>query len=167
MGKMQRTKGKVWERTVAKELRDIFGPQVKRGWQAREGCDAPDIENVPRQWPECKHHKRVNIAAAMRQAEEEYARWLARTLKQRTATPSDCLWPVVYSKSNNEQPFVTMRMGDFLTLLKQWWKLEGLREPPPLRPRHKPLDMKACPLMEKCSDGMLACPSGCDRCEDG
>lgn len=129
LGKLSRRKGKTWERAVAKELRDIFGPPVKRGWQAREGCDAPDIEGVPRQWPECKHHARVNIAAAMRQAEEEYARWLTRTLKGRTATPGDCLWPVVYSKSNNEQPFATMRMGDFLTLLREWWKLERLRPP--------------------------------------
>ena len=120
--KLSRRKGKTWEQEVARELRAIFGEQVKRGWQAKEGCDAPDIEGVPRQWPECKHHQRVNIAAAMRQAEEEYARWLERTLKARTALPSDCLWPVVYSKSNNEQPFVTMRMGDFLTLLREWYE---------------------------------------------
>lgn len=115
MGKMQRNKGKAWERKVAAALRAIFGPQVKRGWQAREGCDAPDIEGVPRQWPECKHHARVNIAAAMRQAIEERDKYFARF---NAVAPA--LWPVVYSKSNREEPLVTMRMEDFLVLMKEW-----------------------------------------------
>lgn len=135
-GRMSRNKGKTWEREVAARLREIFGSQVKRGWQAREGCDAPDIEGVPRQWPECKHHHRqVSIAAAMRQAEEEYTRWLKRTLKTRTAVRSDCLlWPVVYSKSDREQPLVTMRMEDFLALLREWQAMRLAMESHPNRP---------------------------------
>jgi len=119
MSKMQRTKGKVWEREVAAKLRAIFGAQVKRGWQAREGCDAPDIEGVPRQWPECKHHAVVNIAAAMRQAVNEYANWIEQRGGNVTARDAS-RWPVVYSKSNRTEPLVTMRMADFLVLLREW-----------------------------------------------
>lgn len=123
MSKMQRTKGKVWEREVAGMLREIFGDRVKRGWQAREGCDAPDIEGVPRQWPECKHHQRVNIAAAMLQAVEESTRAHDR-MRSTTARESDFWspypWPVVYSKSNREEPLATMRLKDFLALLREW-----------------------------------------------
>ena len=63
-GKLSRMKGKVFEREVARDLRAIYGEQVKRGWQAREGTDAPDVENVP-YWVECKHHQRVNVRAAV------------------------------------------------------------------------------------------------------
>jgi len=110
MGKMQRCKGARWEREVASQLQEIFGSQIHRGWQARLGCDDPDVVGVPRQWVEAKHHQRVNIAAAMRQAVEEASK--------RDPT----LWPVVYSKSDRDVPLVTMRMSDFLVLLKEWWE---------------------------------------------
>jgi hypothetical protein len=73
-GKLSRRKGKVFEREVAAGYREIFGAQVKRGWQAREGHDAPDVENVPGFWPEAKHHQRVNYRAALEQAEEAAAK---------------------------------------------------------------------------------------------
>jgi hypothetical protein len=114
---MQRTKGKIWEREVAAKLRGIFGEQVRRGWQAREGCDDPDVVGVPRQWVECKHHQRVNIAAAMRQAVEESERADNRRAPEQGRLKP---WPVVYSKSNREGPLVTMRMDDFLVLLREW-----------------------------------------------
>ena len=118
LGRLSRRKGKRWEQEVAAALRDIFGERVKRGWQAREGCDAPDVEGVPRQWVECKAHARVNIAEAMRQAVEEHDRYFARIC---AIAPAPGLWPVVYSKSNNEAPLVTMRMADYLVLLAEWW----------------------------------------------
>ncbi len=67
VGKLSRNKGKVFEREIARDLRGIYGNQVKRGWQAREGTDAPDVENVPF-WVECKHHRKVNVRAAVAQA---------------------------------------------------------------------------------------------------
>lgn len=117
MSKMQRQKGKVWEREVAAALRAIFGDRVHRGWQTRQGCDDPDIVGVPRQWPECKHHAVVNIAAAMRQAVEERDAHFAKL-----GAVAPALWPVVYSKSNRAEPLVTMRMTDYLMMLTEWWR---------------------------------------------
>ena len=99
---MQRTKGKVWEREVAKELRAIFGPGVKRGWQARAGNDACDVDGSPF-WVEAKHHKIVNIPAAYRQA----------------GSDTDGRPVLVVSKSNRSEPLATMRWADFLELLRR------------------------------------------------
>lgn len=132
MGRMQRCKGARWEREVASALREIFGEQVCRGWQTRDGADDPDVKRVPRQWVEAKHHHRVNIAAAMRQATEE------------SSKAGGNLWPVVYSKSDRDVPLVTMRMSDFLVLLKEWWewwkaeeeeRLRGVRFTPGISPQ--------------------------------
>lgn len=66
-GRRSRNKGKRGEQFVAKALRDIFGEQTRRGWQARRGDDASDIIGTPF-WIEVKFRKVVSIAAAIRQA---------------------------------------------------------------------------------------------------
>jgi len=70
-GRKSRNKGKRWEQDVARTMREIFGDQVRRGWQSREGSDAPDVDGVPRFWIECKRQIRTNIKAALLQAKNE------------------------------------------------------------------------------------------------
>lgn len=104
LGKLSRNKGKVFERFVAAAFREVYGDTVKRGWQAREGHDAPDVENTPF-WVECKHHKKVNIHAAVAQAREESER-------AKSGLPI-----LVATQNNGERPLVVVEMETFFTLL--------------------------------------------------
>lgn len=74
IGRLSRNKGKVGEREVATSLRELFGPQVRRGWQARDGADAPDIEGTPF-WVEVKRGRPArSVGVAVRQAVEAAGR---------------------------------------------------------------------------------------------
>jgi hypothetical protein len=103
MGKASRDKGKRWERAVAKDLREIYGQRIRRGWQAREGDDEADIHGTPWFWYECKHHKLVNYRAALRQA---------------TAAAPEGLRPVVVAKDDRLDPVVVLYWRDWLWLLR-------------------------------------------------
>lgn len=103
-GRSSRVKGKVFERLVANDFRAIYGDRVKRGWQAREGHDAPDIENVPF-WVECKHHAKVSIQAALQQARDESARASSR------------LPVLVVAKDTGERPLAVLDWSEFTKLL--------------------------------------------------
>lgn len=112
---MQRDKGKRWEREIAARLREIFGEDVRRGWQARSGGDDPDIVDVPNFWVEAKHHKVVNIGAAIRQV------LIAKKKK-------DDRWPLIVSKSDRQEPLATMTWESFLEMLRQWWEARAATE---------------------------------------
>ena len=80
MGKLSRTKGKVFEREFARILREHFGDLskedrgVRRGIQSRGGGkEAADVvcDALPHLHFECKHQKTPNVRAALRQAREE------------------------------------------------------------------------------------------------
>lgn len=107
MSAMQRNKGKAFEQAIARDLREIFGAEVRRGWQAREGSDDPDII-CPMIAPECKHQIRPNIPAALEQALR--------------ATPPD-KYAVAVTKANRSEPLATMRWADFLDLVQTCWQL--------------------------------------------
>jgi ribosomal protein L7/L12 len=110
-GKMSRNKGKSWERTVAAAFRELFGDQVRRGWQTREGHDEPDVTGVPRFHIEAKAHKLVNIAAAIRQA-----------VTDRTKAKQDGKkWIVAVTKSDRCVPLATMPFDEFMELVKEWY----------------------------------------------
>jgi len=68
-GRTSRTKGAVWEREVARRLRDIW-PEARRGLQARMGGDAADVEGCPLH-VECKCGRGVQVRAALDQAERD------------------------------------------------------------------------------------------------
>jgi hypothetical protein len=57
MGKYQRTKGHNFERLVAKMFRRWW-PEARRGYQYRDGAEAPDVVGTPF-WVECKNHKKI------------------------------------------------------------------------------------------------------------
>lgn len=106
VGRMSRRKGKRFEQIVAAQLREIFGDQVKRGWQAREGHDASDVEGVPGWWVECKNHQRVNIREAYEQAEA------AKALSQDADAAT-----VVFAKDMGKPALAIVDMSVFMVLL--------------------------------------------------
>ena len=105
-GRSSRRKGHDYERAVARELREVFGDDVRRGMQFRDGADAPDVV-VPCFWVECKRGKRTSPVAALRQAA--------------TASEGKGLWPIAVCKDDNEPATVTMSFEDFLDLVREWW----------------------------------------------
>lgn len=66
MARLSRTKGRAFERAIAAKLRPLFGARIKRGYQARDGRAAPDVDGSPF-WIECKHGKAVSVRAALAQ----------------------------------------------------------------------------------------------------
>jgi hypothetical protein len=103
-GAGSRNKGSRWELEVARRFRDIFPDHdVRRGLQARGGHEAPDVD-VPGFWLETKHHRKVNLRAALAQAVNDAA-----------ATPDRA--PVAICKDNHAAPIVVLRFDDFLALV--------------------------------------------------
>jgi len=102
-GKAAREKGKRFEREVATIFR-IAGvaDDPHRGWQARDGSDAPDVVGLDGWWPECKHRDRINILAAYEQAVTE---------SQGRAKP------LVISRKTGGRILCTVGIADFMELL--------------------------------------------------
>lgn len=99
MGRMSRTKGQAFERLIANELKVIW-PEARRGiGQARSAKEVPDVDGCPA-WIECKHQIRVNICAAMEQAE----------------AATDGRPCVVVSRNNSGPILVTMKLEDWMRL---------------------------------------------------
>lgn len=108
MGASQRRKGHDWERAVAQRFRETMpGAHVKRGLQSRAGNDAPDVV-VPFFHVECKVGSSFAPEAALAQAE------------QACADPT--LWPIAVVKRDFKDPFVCMRLDDFLELVAAWYR---------------------------------------------
>lgn len=81
------------------------GAEVHRGFQARGGHEAPDVE-VPVWWPELKVGKRPSIRRALLQAEH--------------ACPKGRI-PIAVVKDDRQPEMVTLRLDDFLEIVSQWW----------------------------------------------
>lgn len=107
MSAMQRRKGKVWEREIARMFCEAMpGTDPHRGHQSRAGDDAADVEGVPGFWIEAKHQASPHPEAALRQAQEA-----CRDASRR---------PLAVLKRNRGAPFVCMDLGDFLRLVGEW-----------------------------------------------
>lgn len=109
MGRLSRTKGQVFERAIAARMREVF-PNARRGLQFRDGMECPDVEECPGWHLETKHHARLNVHAALRQAIHD-------------AKPGSV--PVVVAKANRTEPIVVMQFEDWLDLVKT---VEELRQ---------------------------------------
>jgi hypothetical protein len=108
MGASQRRKGHDWERATAQLFRDAMpGAAIKRGWQSRLGSDEPDV-CVPFFHVECKVGARPNAEAALVQAEG--------------ACSDPTLWPVAVVKRDRREPYVALRLDDFLELVALWYR---------------------------------------------
>ena len=113
MGKSQRDKGKRGERNTVNEIKAAWpglADAVKRGWQAREGYDAPDVDGVPGLWIEVKTGRKPNPRSALVQAEEAMNACPGRA--------DDVAIAVI--RDDWEEPFVALRWRDFLAIAKGW-----------------------------------------------
>ena len=99
-----RAKGKRGELEFAKLLRDN-GLVAYRGQQFRGGEDSPDVvcETLPDIYFEVKRVERLDLVAAMAQA--------CRDCGAKT--------PVVAHRKNGTPWLITMRIDDWLTLIRQ------------------------------------------------
>jgi hypothetical protein len=118
-GNASREKGKRGERQTVHELAEIFGEQVKRGLtQSRDGAECPDVElpaGVPL-WCEVKAHARVNVRAALTQAQEA----VDKTNPPFASAP----WPVAVCRDTGKPVVAAMYWDHFRALLLRWWSLE-------------------------------------------
>lgn len=112
MGKMQRQKGKSFERSIANEFKAVYPATKRTLTQQRDSGEAPDID-APGLWVEAKFHRKVPIRKAFEQAVDEVSR------AKSTATP------VAVTKDNGKEILATLRLSDFLALLKQVQQLEA------------------------------------------
>ena len=107
MGALSRRKGAHFERELVHVFAEVFGTErVRRGLQYRDGAECPDVI-APGLWVEAKVGKLTNPRAAIRQAVD--------------ASAGKGLLPVAVSKDDRTEPLVTMRLDDFVDLLREWW----------------------------------------------
>jgi hypothetical protein len=109
-GARSRRKGANAERELAKRFAEAMpGADCKRGiGQARSGSEVADVE-VPRFFVESKHGKRPNPRAALAQAIEACeANGNGKT-------------PIAVIRDDRKEPFVCMRLDDFLGFVGEWW----------------------------------------------
>lgn len=74
MGLSQRAKGKRGEQKLAALLREglpDLAEHIRRGWQARLGCDDSDVCGIPGFWIESKCGKKPNLRRALKQAKAD------------------------------------------------------------------------------------------------
>lgn len=106
-GARSRRKGASFERALVHRFREVMPDAgVRRGLQYQTGLGIADVE-LPCFFLEAKHHHRTNIRAALRQA--------------MAACPPG-RWPLAVCKDDHEEPLVTMRLEDFLELVREWWE---------------------------------------------
>lgn len=105
MGRASREKGKRGEREVVAELARVFGAErVRRGYQYRDGSEAPDVW-CPLLHVESKLGKRPNLLAALEQAEGD-------------ARPG--VIPIAWCRQDGRAATVTLRASDFIEILDLW-----------------------------------------------
>lgn len=117
LGRLKRRKGQSFEREKARALRCVYPHAVRGLGQARAKGEVSDIEKTP-WWMELKHHKVVNIRAAMEQALSD------------TAKHGQGRRPVVISRNTGRTPdLVTMTFDDWLALVGEVesWRREEAR----------------------------------------
>ena len=101
MGRRSRSKGARGERELAARLRELGWASARRGQQFAGGPDSPDIAGaISGVHIECKRVERLNLAAAMEQAESD----------------AGALVPLVASRRNRGPWLVTVRLEDLRQL---------------------------------------------------
>ena len=96
-----RRKGAEGERELANELRKL-GYDAHRGVQYKGGQDSPDVVGIDGFHIECKRVEKLNIEDAMKQSERD---------------AGDNV-PLVIHRKNREEWKVTMRLDDFIELIR-------------------------------------------------
>lgn len=96
-----RRKGAEGERELANELRK-YGYDAHRGVQYKGSPDSPDVVGIEGFHIECKRVEKLNIEEAMQQSERD---------------AGDNV-PLVIHRKNQEEWKVTMRLDDFIELIR-------------------------------------------------
>lgn len=110
-GRMSRSKGKRGERETVNEIKRAWpDTHPKRGWQAREGYDAPDVDGLRDFWIEVKTGKKPNIRAALQQAVEAEAAAFAKGGFAR--------FPIAVIRDDREEPIVVLTWSNFLSIAR-------------------------------------------------
>ena len=117
MGKMQREKGKRFERSLASRFRD-YGFDARRTAQyCGKTGDASDVVGLPGVHVEAKHVEQMRLYE-----------WIAQAKRDAEAGGKGNL-PVVFHKKNNAEILVSMELDVFMTFYREWWEnqddLEG------------------------------------------
>ena len=103
MGKMQREKGKRFERLIAKKLREVFPEyteEIRRSVQSRE-AEESDVTGLPGFWVECQDAIKPTPLKKLEQAERDVT---ANKLNGK-------ILPIAIThKKNTTEIHVTMRM---------------------------------------------------------
>ena len=108
MGKAQRDKGKVFERSVAHLFRDA-GFQAERTAQYRGNTgQAGDVEGPAGIHIEAKHQEKMRLYD-----------WMEQAVRDAEAEGKGNL-PVVIHKQNYKDVLVTMRWEDWVRLYEEW-----------------------------------------------
>ena len=101
MGKSSQKKGRAGELELCQVLQD-HGYRVSPGMAVSFG-DTPDLVGLPGVHIECKRVERLNLRAAMEQAERDAAFFKDGA-------------PTVFHRQNRQPWLVTMRLSDWLKL---------------------------------------------------
>ena len=104
MGKMQQRKGATGERELSGILRE-YGYDTQRGGSLTYGS-IPDIVGLPDIHIECKRAERLDLLAAIRQAEADAARF------------NDGM-PCVFHRKNRSPWIVSMTLENFMRLYEK------------------------------------------------
>ncbi len=102
-GRSSQKKGRAAELELAELLRQAGFPGVKAGAAVSYGR-TPDLVGLPLIHCEVKRHEKVELSKWMRQAVEDAGRFGGL--------------PAVFHRQNRQEWFVTMRLCDWVTLLK-------------------------------------------------
>lgn len=114
-GRAGRVKGANFEREVAERFREVGYPDARRGiGQARSSSEVPDVQGVD-WWIEAKRRAgRVDLLAALAQAEAAS-----------TAASGPYLPPLVVAKSDGRPAVAVLYFEDLLVLLKEHLRLRA------------------------------------------
>lgn len=104
MGKPSRDKGKRGERELASKLRE-HGYDCRRGQQYAGANGDADVVGLPHIHIECKRTERISLYDAMAQAIHD-------------ARPGEL--PAVFSRKNNCDWLVTMRLDDWIQIYTEF-----------------------------------------------
>ena len=108
MGKMQREKGKRFERTLASRFRE-HGYDARRTAQyCGKTGDASDVVGLPGIHVEAKHVEKMQLYE-----------WMAQAKRDAEAGGKGNL-PVVFHKKNNAEILVSMELDDWMNLYREW-----------------------------------------------
>ena len=111
-GSRSRRKGAKFERDMVHTMRKVMpGCGAKRGFQYRGTSDQPDVD-IPYFFIECKHGKKPVVRSALRQAIDN----------------TDGRSPLAIIKDDREDPFVVMKLDDFLAFVNEWWTNKNVNE---------------------------------------